>query len=80
MIPTGDVYEALWKILVGLAFGGLLGGLGGGLLIWAVGRWVTERGRLLRRSVGTSTTISEKIGENESAGSASLEPADGQPG
>ena len=80
MIPTGDVYEALWKNLAGLVFGGLLGGLGGGLLIWAVGRWLAERSRLLRRSGRTMTAVPEEVGENESAGPPNLEPADGQPG
>jgi hypothetical protein len=80
MIPTGDVYEAVWKILAGLILGALLGGIGGGLLIWAVVRWLTERSRFLRRSVRTTTTVLEEVGENESAGSPHLEPADGQPG
>jgi hypothetical protein len=56
MIPSGDVYEAAWKILTGLVLGVLLGGLGVGLLAWAVWQWLTERTRFLwtsnRKEVG----------------------------
>jgi len=72
MIPTGDVDEAVWKILTGLLLGTLFGGFGVGLLAWAVVRWLSERARLLWSS-GRATLTTPKGGGVEGLG-ARLEP------
>jgi len=56
MIPTGDVDEAVWKILTGLLLGTFLGGLGVGLLARAATRWLSERARFLWSSDRTTLT------------------------
>ncbi len=56
MIPASDVYEAAWKIVMGLLFGVLLGGFGVGLLAWAVWRWLGQRPR-------TTITVPKGSGE-----------------
>ncbi len=43
MIPASAVYEAAWKIVMGLLFGVLLGGFGVGLLAWAVWQWLLQQ-------------------------------------
>lgn len=80
MIPTGDVYEAAWKILTGLLLGVLLGGFGVGLLAWAVWQWLLERTRFLWTSDRTTMTVPKEGGGATCEGSRHLEPADGQSG
>ncbi len=80
MIPTGDVYEAVWKIFAGLLLGVLLGGFGGGLLVWAIGQWLRERARFLWTSAHITMAEPKEIAGNKSVGAPNLEPVDGQPG
>ncbi len=80
MIPSGDVYEAAWKILTGLLLGVLLGGLGVGLLAWAVWQWLIERTRFLWTSDRTTLTVLKEVRGTNREGSRRLEPADGQSG
>ncbi len=80
MIPSGDVYEAAWKILTGLLLGALLGGFGVGLLAWAVWQWLTERSRLLWTSDRTTLTVLKEVSGTNRERSRRLEPADGQSG
>ncbi len=46
MVPASAIYEAVWKIVMGLLFGVLLGGFGVGLLAWAVWQWLVQRPRI----------------------------------
>jgi len=62
MIPTGDVDEAVWKILTGLLLGTLLGGLGVGLLARAATRWLSERARFLWSCDRTTLTAPKEAG------------------
>lgn len=80
MIPSSYVFESAWWTLTGLLFGVLLGGLGGGLLIWSVWQWLLGRTRVLRTPDGTMLTGPQEAGGVLREGSPHLEPADGQPG
>jgi hypothetical protein len=80
MIPSGDVYEAAWKILTGLLLGVLLGGFGVGLLAWAVWQWLTERSRFLWTSDRTTLTVLKEVSGANRERSRRLEPVDGQSG
>ncbi|HWT78354.1 MAG TPA: hypothetical protein VN648_06075 [Candidatus Methylomirabilis sp.] len=62
MIPSSDVYEAVWKILTGLLLGGLLGGLGVGLLVRAVWQWFMGQTRVPRTSDGTTLKVLKEVG------------------
>ncbi len=43
MVPASAISEALWKIVMGLLFGVVLGGFGVGLLAWAAWQWLVQR-------------------------------------
>ena len=62
MIPTGDVDEAVWKILTGLLLGTLFGGFGVGLIGWAMARWLSERARFLWSSNRARLTAPKETG------------------
>ncbi len=63
MIPASAVYEAAWKILMGLLFGVLLGGFGVGLLAWAVWQWLVQRPRISWSSKGTTMRVPKEDGK-----------------
>ena len=79
MIPSSDVYEAVWKILTGLLLGGLLGGLGVGLLVWSVWQRLTRRPRVLLTSDGTPLTVLKEPVPAPREGSRQPKPATGNP-
>ncbi len=63
MIPGSAVYEAAWKILMGLLFGVLLGGFGVGLLAWAVWQWLFQRPRISWSSKRTALIVPKEDGK-----------------
>ncbi len=80
MIPTSFEHETVWALLAGLVFGLVMGGFGGGLLVWAAWQWMIKRTRSLRISVRTIMTEPVEVGHGtEPVGSVHLEPADRQP-
>ncbi len=81
MIPASAVYEAAWKILMGLLFGVLLGGFGVGLLAWAVWRWLGQRPRIAWSAKRPTMTVPKGSGEiitglSLSAAQIDLNPVD----
>lgn len=75
MIPNSFDHEAVWALLAGVVFGLLMGGFGGGLLVWAAWQWSVKRIRTLRTSVRTMMTEPVEVGQVTEP-TVQLEPAD----
>jgi hypothetical protein len=75
MIPSSFDHEAVWALLAGVAFAVLMGGFGGGLLVWAAWKWSLKRIRTLRTSVRSMMTEPVGVGQATEP-TVQLEPAD----